>query len=160
MNTNNFHQKSNFTAGGSLFDKSTYYLTSVNIPGLSLSPIEVGGRGSSKMQLSPDTITWSPLTFDVLIDEDFEVYKEINDIFRKNIKADGTFEDLYFDFWVEVSNNKGNKIMKLDFTNCRLTSISDIFMDTQDDTTEHTLSIDLIYDTYDIDYIKAPTALT
>jgi hypothetical protein len=75
-------------------------------------------------------------------------------IINSNIRLDGTFSDFTFDFWIEVSNNKGNKVLKIDFSNCRITSIGDIELNSQDESTEHTLTFDVIYDFYEIEETK------
>lgn len=152
MNINNLAQKTNYIAGSSEFESVPFYLTNVNIPGISLNHTEIGGRNSTKMRLSGDTISWNDLTIEMLIDEDFEIYLELMNVIEKNINAEtGTFADFTFNFWIEISNSKGNKILKMDFNNCRINSISDITLDSQDDITEHTLTIEINYDYYKIE---------
>lgn len=151
MNYNNFAQKTNWVASSPAFENVPFYLTSVNIPGMNFSNPEVGGRSSSRIKLNADTITFNSLSFDMMVDEDMLVYKEFMSIIRDNIQVpEGTFEDFNFEFWVELNNNKGNSIMKLEFHNCRLSSISDIILDTQDESTEFLLSVEVDYDYYEI----------
>ena len=151
MNYANLAQKTNFIASSPAFNKIPFFLTSINIPGLTMSHQEIGGRNSTKMNIGADTMTWNGLSFEMLIDEDFEIYKEIMGIVRSNINVStGTFKDFYFDFFIEVSNNKGNKVLRLDFSNCRIMSFGDIQLDTTDDGTEHSMSIDMIFDYYEI----------
>lgn len=158
MNHNNLSHRSNFIAGSEAFKDVPFMLTTLNIPGISLGHSQVGGRGSSKMFMSADVITWNALSFDMLIDEDFKVYTEVMDIVRKNLNVEsGNFANFVFDFWIEINNNKGNKVLKLEFTNCRIESIGDISLDVQDDTTEHTLNISMVYDYYTIENIRIPT---
>ena len=152
MNTNNLAQKTNFIAGSDKFERVPFYLTTVNIPGLTLSHPRIGGRAGTQLNLSGDTIEWGSLAFDMLIDEDFEVYKELMQIIRRNIQApEGTFSDFYFDFWIEVSNSKGHKVLKMEFSNCRIESIGDITLDSQDESTEHVLPIGMAFDYYEVE---------
>jgi hypothetical protein len=158
MNTNNLHQKTNFTAGSPAFKNIPFFLTAVNVPGFSLGHGVTGGRGGTKSVVSADSITWNALSLDLLIDEDLKVYIEMMQIIKKNIDIDnGTFNDLIFDFWIEINNNKGNKILKLEFKNCRIESIGDIQLDTQDDVTEHVINLSILYDYYSIESVTIPT---
>lgn len=151
MNYNNLAQKTNFTAGSDKFENLPFYLTNVNIPGINFSYPEVGGRGSAKLNLTGDTITYNPLSFEMLIDEDFNIYNEFMGAIKDNISVESSsFADNTFTFWVEINNNKGNKIMKFEFYNCRIESLGDIMLDTQDDITEHTLSVEIKYDYFSI----------
>lgn len=152
MNFNNLAQRTNYIAGSDKFKHIPFFLTSVNLPGLSLNHPEVGGRSSTRMYLPSDTVNWNSLSFEMLIDEDFVIYKEIHDLIKKNIiLRNGTFQDFYFDFFIEISNNKGNKVLRVDFTHCRIVSIGDIDLSTQDEATEHTIQVDMVFDYYEIE---------
>lgn len=156
MNISNLAQKSNFIAGSPQFKNVPFFITYLNIPGVSISHPEIsGGRQGSRLHLSGDSITFNTLSFEMLIDEDFIIYKEIMDIILKNINPiDGTFNDFTFNFFIEITNNKGNKVLKLEFFNCRISSISDIQLNTNDESTENTLSMELVYDYYTIESLK------
>lgn len=150
-NLNNLHQKSNYTAGSDHFKDIPFYLTEVNIPGFTLNHIEVGGRAGTKIFKSADTVNWGELSFTMLIDEDFVIFKEVMGIINDNINYEtGSFGDFNFDFWLEIQNNKGNTVMKLEFYNCRVSNIGDIILDTQSTETEHQLNIGLVFDYYKI----------
>jgi hypothetical protein len=151
MNYNNLAQKTNYTAGSDKFDKLPFYLTTVNIPGISFSYPELGGRGAARLNAAADTITYNSLSFEMLIDEDFNIYHEFMDIVKNDINVESSnFADNFFDFWIEINNNKGNKIFKIEYYNCRIESVGDINLDSQDDMTEHTLSVDIKYDYFKI----------
>lgn len=151
MNYNNLAQKTNYVAGSDKLDLLPFYLTTVNLPGINLSHPEVGGRSGSRLNLTGDTLTYNSLSFEMLIDEDFNLYHEFMDKVFANIDPeDGTFDNVEFDFWVEVNNSKGNKLFKIEFSNCRIESVGDVLLDTQDDITEYTMSVDVKYDYYKI----------
>ena len=152
MNTNNLAQKTNFIAGSDKFEHLHFYLTSLNIPGMNFSHPEIGGRDSVKMKLPADIVTFNTLSFEMLIDEDYKIYREFLDTIRKHISIEtGTFGTFTFDFWIELSNSKGHKVMKLNFSNCRIDSIGDITLNTQDESTEHTLPVEISFDYYEIE---------
>lgn len=150
MNYNNLAQNTNFLAGSSKLQLTPFYLQSVNIPGVSISHPEIGGRSSHKMKLTGDTVQYNPLSIELIIDEDFLIFHEFMDIVNQNISSEtGTFGDLSFDFWVEVTNSKGNKLFKVEFDNCRIESIADVFLNTQDIDSQ-ILSVSFLYDKYRI----------
>jgi hypothetical protein len=158
MNYNNLAQKTNFIAGSDKLALLPFYLTNVNLPGLNLNYPEVGGRFSTKMYLAGDTITYNNLSFEILLDEDFEIYNEFMDKVFENINVEsGTFADNTFDFWIQINNNKGNKLLKFEFYNCRIESVGDILFDTQDDITQHGMSVEIRYDYYKRNNDKAPS---
>lgn len=151
MNYNNLAQKTNYIAGSDQFKNIPFFITTVNVPGLNMNHPSVSTRNSHRMNLSADTYEWGMLNFEMLIDEDFEIYKELNALLESNIDRNkGTFEDFTFDFWIELANSKGNKVMKLEYTNCRIMSVGDIILDSQDDATEHTLSVEIVFDYFEI----------
>ena len=157
MNINNLHQKTNFTAGSSAFKDVPFFITALNIPGFNLSHNLLSARGGTHSISSADTISWNPLSMDVLIDEDLKIYTELMAVIKKNINVEsGTFNDFIFDFWISINNNKGNNILKLNFSNCRIDSIGDIMLDTQDDITEHLLNFSMVYDYYTIESNTVP----
>jgi hypothetical protein len=66
----------------------------------------------------------------MLIDENLEIWLELQKIIRNMVKRDGTFDVTPFDFILSIGNNKGNPIFSIHFESCRLTSIGDIQLDT------------------------------
>jgi len=90
----------------------------------------------------------------MLIDEDFKIYIELMGKLQDNVNPDkGTFKDISFDFSIELSNSKGNKVLKLNFFNCRVESIGDIQLDCSDESTEHLLPVEMTYDYYEMEPI-------
>lgn len=151
MNYNNLAQKTNYIAGSDKLELLPFYLTTVNIPGINLSHVEMGSRSGARFNVTGDTIVYNTLSFEMLIDEDFNIYHEFMDKITSNINPEsGSFASIEFDFWIEINNNKGNKLFKMEFYNCRVETISDIQLDTQDDMTEHTMSVDVKYDYYKV----------
>ena len=151
MNYNNLAQKTNWTAGSDKFPLLPFYLTNVSIPGMNFSIPETGSRYGVRLNLASDTITYNSLSFDFLIDEDFEIYKTFYNYISQSINPEkGTFADTSFDLWVELNNSKSNKIMKFEFYNCRIESIGDIELDTTSDETEIVMNLGLKFDYFKI----------
>jgi len=151
MNYQNYAQKTNYVAGSDKLELVQFYLTSVNIPGITLSHPEIGGRSGAKLNLTGDSLVFNTLSFEMIVDEDFKIYHEFMDKINQNVDSvDGTFESVEFDFWVQINNSKGNKLFKMEFVNCRIENIGDIQLDTQDEITEYTMTVDIKYDYYDV----------
>lgn len=151
MNFNNLAQKTNYIAGSSKLKLASMYLTSVNVPGVNLSHPEVGSRSGARLNISGDTLTFNSLSFEILMDEDFLVYQEFMDKIFQNINPEtGSFANTEFDFWIEINNNKENKLLKLEFDSCRIESVGDMQLDTQDDITEFTLPVEVKFDMFRI----------
>lgn len=150
MNHNNLAQKTNYIAGSDKLALAPFYLTSVNLPGLSFNHIIAGGK-AGKFTVTGDTLTYNTLSFEMLIDEDFKIYHEFMDKVTANINPEkGTFAGQTFDFWIQINNNKGNKLFKVEFYGCCISSIGDIELDSQDDITEHNMGIEISYDYFKI----------
>lgn len=161
MNYNNLAQKTNYIAGSDKLPKLPFYLTTVNIPGINFSHPEIGGRYGSRLNVVGDSITYNELSFEMLVDENFEIYHEFMDKVVHNINPEsGTFAPIEFDFWIQINNNKGNKLFKINFTNCRISSLDDIILDSQDDITEYIMSVSIRYDYYTIEKNIVPTLRT
>lgn len=147
MNYHNFAQKTNWTAGSDKFPLMPFYLTNVSIPGMSFNIPETGSRFGSRMNLASDTINYNSLSFDFLIDEDFEIYKTFYKYLIEGINPESSnFADKSFNLWIELNNSKSNKILKFEFYNCRIETISDIELDTTDDSTEITMNLGIKFD--------------
>ena len=107
----NFAQKTNFIAGCPQIKGLEFYLQSVSLPGVSL---ELGNAKTFALgaYFAPSAHSFSDLSLDILIDENFEIY---NSFFQNIVDAkslvNGTYAQIEFDFYVQVYNNKG-KLLK------------------------------------------------
>lgn len=151
LNIRNLAQKTNWTAGSDRFPLVPFFLTNINIPGMSFSLPETGARYGAKMNLGSDTVSYNTLNFDFLIDENFEIYKLFYSYITKSVDVSkGTFNNQNFNFWLELNDNKGHKILKFEFNNCRIESIGDIDLDTTAPDTEITMNLSIKYDYFEI----------
>lgn len=151
MNIHNFAQRTNWTAGSDRFPLIPFYLTSVSIPGMNFSLPEVGGRSGVKINLGSDTVTFNTLNFSFLIDENFEIYKKFYEYLIEFVNIESNkFNNDQFSFWVELNDNKSNKILKFEFYNCRIESIGDIELDTTNPETEITMDLSIKFDYFKV----------
>lgn len=146
---NNLAQSSNYEFGCPDLDFSTKYLIQSNIPGLQISHFETGSRRGAKLHIGGDTVAYNDLALTFLMDEKFELFFEFYDKFMKNFNPeDGTFDIKDFNCYVQINDNQGEPLFKLDFFNCRLNSYDDIALDSQNDQEFFTFSVGVTYDYY------------
>jgi hypothetical protein len=153
MNSRNYSQKSNFMCGTEALDLLPFYAQSCNIPGINFSIPEIGGRNGYKLGLSSDTITFGSLSLQIILDENYQIFKDINKIVFDHINVEtGTYAEFSFDFWVEVTDALGKSVMKIEYTNCRIETIGDLELDSMDDSTETIFTMELRYDYHTLIY--------
>lgn len=151
QNPNNIAQKTNFILGTSKIPKSVFMVQSVSIPGISVNHVTgIGGRFGVQMKVGADNSEYSDVTFEVLLDEDLVTFREVMKLMQAQVHpGDGVFEDTDWEFWLLANNNKGHPLFRIDFIHSRLSSISDISLDSMDDG-NNTMSLTITYDWYEI----------
>lgn len=160
MNLNNFAQPSNYTAGSGELKLTELYLTSVNIPGITMNHPELGGRSGVHLIQGGDTLVYNSLSFELHIDEDFKIYHEFMDKIMNTVNPEsGSYAPVEFDFWVNINNSKGHSLFKLEFFSCRIESIGDIQLDTKSDETELVLPVEIKYMYYKVNKDIAPALI-
>lgn len=151
VNANNIAQRTNFMLGTSKLPNSMLMVQTVSIPSISVNHVTgIGGRFGVQLKVGADNSEYSDITFDVLLDEDLLVLREVLALMQKQVHpGDGVFEDTYWEFWLQVNNNKGHPLFRIDFIHSRLSSISDVSLDSMDDG-HNTMSLTITYDWYEI----------
>lgn len=149
-NFSNLQNLTNFIQVSPQLEHIPFFLQRVNIPGLNSSPEQINTRGGNRFHVGQDTLEFNPLSIEMLIDEDLLIWLELQEFLRGKIRKDGTFDVTPFDFIITINNNKGNKLFNIVYEDCRITSLSDIQLDTTSTQQHHTLSLELQYDRYDI----------
>lgn len=132
---NSLSTSTNLRWGSDKLKNNFYLAQSFNIPGLSFSNPVLGSRGGATPRLSADTVEFSTLNLDIIIDREWQVYDEIWQNFIETINLqEGRFSNnKTFDTWVEIFDDINSKtIKKFWFRNCRVQSIGDVEMDIRD----------------------------
>lgn len=136
----NFAQKTNFIAGCPQIKGLEFYLQSVSLPGVNL---ELGNAKTFALgaYFAPSAHSFSDLSLDILIDENFEIYNSFfqNIVDTKSL-VNGTYAQIEFDFYVQVYNNKGKLLFTEFFKNCMLESIGDVNLTSTDNTVVNSFS--------------------
>jgi len=156
INTRNYSQKSNFMCGSNILQLLPFYVTTLNIPSITTTIQEISGRQGAIVNMSPTSITFGTLSLEVLLDEDYSVYKDIVSNVHVDVET-GTFKNLYFDFWTEVTNDMGKSVLKIEYYNCLIENIGELSLAANDDTTEQVFSLDIKYDYFKIINTVLPT---
>lgn len=156
INTRNYSQKTNYMCGSNTMELLPFYVTTLNIPSITTNVQEISGRQGAVVNMTPGNMTFNSLSLEVLLDEDFKIYKDV----IKQIKIDvetGTFESAYFDFWTSFTDDMGKVVMKIEYYDCLIESLGELSFATNDDTTEQVFSLDIKYDYFKIIEESAPT---
>lgn len=163
-NYSNLQNLTNYIQISPEFPDVHFYLQKVNIPGIQLNHEELSARGEHKIFQGQDIMNFNTLSFEMLIDENLEIWLQFHEHVRKRIKSDNTFDVTPFQFVLQINNNKGNKLFTIFFKDCRISSIQDLQLDSTSDITQHNLQVDIVFDKYDIipleDYIGDSSDLT
>jgi len=110
-----------------------YFCQSVNHPGATLSPVELPSRRITSVPLAGDKITFSEVSFQIILDEDMTSYKEMYDWMIRIIN-DGqvsagdamTKAPTYADITLSVLSSHNNTTKKIRYKDCVPTSLGTI----------------------------------
>lgn len=148
----NFSQKTNFIAGFPEFPDLEFYIQDVSLPSITLDLPKASIQGLDGF-LASTVRTFSDLSFTVIIDEDYEIYK----MFYKHITeskaiTNPSYAQKEFDFFVSVFNNKGNLIFTEYFRNCLVESLGEVSLSSTDSSIVNTFTVGMKFDWAEMKY--------
>jgi len=153
--TQSYSQSTNYyiVFGSERLNDIKFYLKSCNLPGFSLEPEVIRNRLHSHL-VSGSNIEYNPLEISVMVDEDFDIYLSIlEEIYSYKNPNTGIIQQKPFDTTLFITSNKGNPILKFDYSNCFITNISSPVLNTGSRTVENiSFDISIKYDS--IEYKK------
>lgn len=156
MNDNNLAQHINYIMGSNELNLSLMYLQNCSLPGISFSHPESGSTFNTKIRFQADSVSFNPLTLTILLREDFANYRELMEkAFDLYDPENGTFKQKDFNLFIINNNLKGNYLFKVDYFNCKIESIDDIDLSTNDDSIPVTFTCSIVYDYYRIDWERS-----
>lgn len=135
-----------------------YFAQSVSHPGAQLTPLELPVRRITSVPLAGDKMTFSEVSFNVILDENMTSYKEMFD-WMTRITNDGqvsalerdTKKPTYADITVHVLSSHNNTVQKIRYLDCVPTSLGDIdFQATAGDTTYLTFNASFRFSQFEI----------
>lgn len=147
----------------------TFFVQNVNIPGLSLDPVQVPNQFVT-LPYPGDHIQYDPLVVQFKMDEqlagyrelhswirglgfptDFAEYKELNDKQKSQLRGEGIFSDIT----VTLLTNLKNPNIAFNFRDCWPTSLSNWEMDTQEEDVRYAdMTATFFYGYFDIEIVN------
>ena len=126
-NPNNLTRTSNFKCFMPALGDSIMYCQGVQIPGISINPIESFNNGL-RLKLEGDSYILDPVTIDFIIDENYSIVKQIFSIFQDVVHPEnGTIgSNLNFECAIEVTNNTGIPVFSMELHHCALQNVGPI----------------------------------
>lgn len=158
----NFLQTTKYTFVIPTLPFAKYFCQSVNFPGVSTSEIMVPTPLSNTFRHG-EKLSFEPLTFNVLLDEDLRVWEETynwlvmitkpssSKQYRRNPRP---YAEIYHDGFLTVNTNANNPNIRFKFHNCHPISIGGINFNSADNA-DNVLSAEITfrYDIYEIERI-------
>lgn len=154
INNNSWSTTSNIIYGSTAMPGVWFNLQSFQMPGVVMSPPKINGRAGAMVNLSADSVDFTDLSLDVILDKEWEVYTQLYDHYIKRLNVENAEFVKYgkFDLWVEILSGDNTVRKKIWFYDCRLTSFGDTEFNTTDaDDTLHTMNIVFCYDYFEFD---------
>jgi len=135
-----------------------YFAQSVSHPGAQLTPLELPVRRITSVPLAGDKMTFSEVSFDIILDEEMTSYREMYD-WMVRITNDGqvsalerdTKKPTYADITLHVLSSHNNTVQKIRYLDCVPTGLGDInFQSTSGDTTYLTFNASFRFSQFNI----------
>lgn len=110
-----------------------YFCQSVSHPGANLTPVELPTRRITSVPLAGDKMTFSEVTFQIILDENMTSYREMFD-WMTRITNEGqvsggevmTKVPTYADITLSVLSSHNNTVQKIKYKDCVPTSLGTI----------------------------------
>jgi len=135
-----------------------YFVQSVSHPGASVAPLELPVRRITSVPLAGDKITFTEVSFSIILDENMTSYTEMFE-WMNRIVNDGQVSSgeragkipTYADITLHVLSSHNNTTKKIKYTDCVPTSLGNIeFTSTQGDVTYLTFDASFRFSQFEI----------
>jgi len=123
---NSYSQNTNYyiVFGSERLNDLKFYLKSTNLPGFSLEPEVLQNRYQSHM-ISGSKIEFAALEISLMLDENFDVYLSVlEEVYSYKNPNTGVIQQKPFNASLFITSNKGNPILRFDYSNCFITNVS------------------------------------
>ena len=135
-----------------------YFAQTVSHPGATLSPLELPTRRVTSVPIAGDKITFSEVSFDLLLDENLTSYTELFNWMLRILNDGqvsalerGTKEPTYADITLHVLSSHNNTIKKIRYKDCIPTELGAIeFQSTAGTTTYLTFNASFRFSQFEI----------
>jgi hypothetical protein len=135
-----------------------YFVQSVSHPGASVNPVELPIRRITSVPLAGDKITFTEVSFSIILDENLSSYKEMFDWLTR-IVNDGQVSQsermtkipTYSDITLHVLSSHNNTTQKIKYKDCMPISLGNIeFASTQGDVSYVTFDASFRFSQFEI----------
>lgn len=142
----NLADVSQFLVGSDTLKITPFYIKNFTVPSVAFSHPSLVNRSGVALNVGADTIDFNDLSLDVVLDSNFTTYFEILDLTFSEVDFDrGSYATPEFDLWVQILNPNGELLFRVDFRNCRISSLGELPLDPSADLGS-TLNIGIVYD--------------
>lgn len=126
----NLADVSHFLVGSDTLKITPFFIKNFTIPGIAFSHASLMTRSGVALHTGADSISFNELSLDVVLDSGFQTYFELLDLAMQEVDFyNDTFAMPEFDLWVQVLNSNKELLFRVDFKNCRISSIGEISLD-------------------------------
>lgn len=126
----NLADVSQFLVGSNTLKLTPFFIKSFTIPSIAFQHPEMATRSGVKLHLGADSVDFNELSFEVMLDSNFETYFELLDLSLSEVNWDqDTFAMPEFDLWVQVLKPNGDVMFRVDFKHCRISSLGEVALD-------------------------------
>lgn len=127
----NLADVSQFLVGSDTLKVTPFFIKNFTIPGIAFSHASLLTRSGIALGTGADVMDFNDLNMDVVLDSNYSTYFELLDLVFKEVDFhQDTFATPEFDLWVQVLNSQGELLFRVDFRNCRISSIGELALDT------------------------------
>ncbi len=154
INNNSYSTVSNIQWGSSTLKDQNFNAQSFTLPELMMSPPAINTRAGANVHLAADTVDYSDLSIEVILDKEWVVYTMLYEHFVKRLNVENAqfVKEGTFDMWLMIYDGEGKVVKKFWFYRCRLTNFGSMDFDiTTPDDELNTMNLSFVYDYFSYD---------
>lgn len=126
----NLADVSQFLVGSDTLKLTPFFIKNFTIPSIAFAHPSLMTRSGVALHAGADSIDFNDLSLDIMLDSGFQTYFELLDLAMQEVNFEqDTFSTPTFDLWVQILNSNKEILFRVDFKNCRISSIGEIALD-------------------------------
>lgn len=126
----NLADVSQFLVGSDTLKLTPFYIKNFTIPSIAFAHPSLMTRSGVALHTGADSIDFNDLSLDVMLDSGFSTYFELLDLAFSEVDWENdSYACPTFDLWVQVLNPDKELLFRVDFKNCRISSLGEIALD-------------------------------
>lgn len=145
----NLADVSQFLVGSDTLKLTPFFIKNFTIPSIAFAHPEMATRSGVKLHLGADSIDFNELSLEVMLDSNFNTYFELLDLAMQEVDWDrDSFAMPSFDLWVQILNQSGELLFRVDFKHCRISSVGEVSLDPTAELGS-TVAVTIVYDYFE-----------